>query len=165
MHIPLEKRLIDMCGIRATVTKLKVGPVLRQTDDFVAMKRLALKSGLEEGSYKDYVLAYGYFVGDELVGCAALKLKEDTFTVECLAVSDRFRGMGMGRSLVEVIEREARARGAKEIWALARAPGFFVHIGFETASRENPSGPSLKGCLTCRQYGRTCRPAIVRKAC
>jgi ribosomal protein S18 acetylase RimI-like enzyme len=110
MHISIEKRLIDMCGIQATVTKLKVGPVLRRTDDFVAMKRLALKSGLEEGSYKNYVLAYGYFVGDELVGCAALKLKEDTFTVECLAVSDRFRGMGMGRSLVEVIEREARAR-------------------------------------------------------
>jgi N-acetylglutamate synthase-like GNAT family acetyltransferase len=162
-QIHLEKRLIDMCGMQAVVTKPKVSPVLRQTTDFRAMRRLALKSGLEEGNYDDYVVSYGYFVGEALVGCAGLKLKDGIFTVECLAVSERFRGMGMGRSLVEAIEREAGTRGAKEIWALARAPEFFMHIGFDRANTENPSGPSLKSCLTCQQYGRTCSPAIVRK--
>jgi N-acetylglutamate synthase-like GNAT family acetyltransferase len=147
----------------ASVKNEDTAPVLRPTNDYGAMRSLALRSGLEDGSFEDYVAAYGYFVGDRLVGCAALKIKDGVFTVECLAVSQEFREKGMGRTLVTLIEREARARGAGEVWAIARSPAFFVRIGYGKADTGDSRGPSLKGCEACKQFRRSCTPSIVHR--
>lgn len=145
------------------MTNADSAPVMRRTTDFEAMRALALRSGLEDGSFAGYQVAYGYYSGDVLVACAGLKLEAGIFSVECLSVSDGYRGRGMGRSLVSMIEREARNRGAKKIWALARAPDFFVHLGFSKVDPGGSEGPTLKSCMTCPQYGRTCSPAVVCK--
>jgi N-acetylglutamate synthase-like GNAT family acetyltransferase len=137
--------------------------VLRKTTDHDAMRSLALKSGLEDGVYHDLVVAYGYFLGNELVGCAGLRIKDGVFTVECLAVAESFRRKGMGRVLVKSIEQEAKARGAKDIWALARAPEFFQRLGWSESDPRDGLEPSLKGCESCRQYKHSCNPAIVYK--
>lgn len=138
-------------------------PVLRRTADYQAMRRLALKSGLEDGSFEGYEAAFGYFVDDDLVGCAALKMKDLLFTVECLAVDEGFRGKGIGRSLITMIEEEAAAKGADRIWALARAPEFFIKNGYHLADPDSPGGPSMKGCEACPQFKRNCNPAVVHK--
>jgi len=138
-------------------------PVLRKTTDYEAMRSLALKAGLEDGSFEGYEAAFGYFVDDDIVGCAALKVKDGLFTVECLAVAEEFRGKGMGRSLIAMIEAEAAARGAIRLWALARAPGFFMKNGYGFAGPDSSGGPSMKGCEACPQYKRNCSPAIVNK--
>jgi N-acetylglutamate synthase-like GNAT family acetyltransferase len=100
----------------------KGAPVLRVTGDHEAIRALALRSGLEDGTFENIVTAYGYFMGTELVGCAALKRDGERYAVEWLAVSEPFRRKGVGRMLVKRIEAEARMRGADRIWALARAP-------------------------------------------
>ena len=138
-------------------------PEMRQTTDFNAMRELALRSGLEDGSFDNYIVAYGYYVGPDLVACAALRPRDGVLTVESLAVSDAYRGKGLGRSLVSAIEREARKRGAAEVWAIARAPEFFERIGYSRVEPGHSRGPSLKGCESCQQFRRNCDPAVVRK--
>ena len=97
----------------------------RETTDFSSMRRLALSSGLEEGAYSGFVRAYGFYDGSELVACAGLKEQSGVFSLECVAVKEAFRCRGLGRRLVESLEDDARKRGARKLWALARAPAFF----------------------------------------
>ncbi len=138
-------------------------PMLRKTDDYNAVRALALRSGLEDGTFENIVTAYGYYIGDELVGCAALKRDGERFAVEWLAVSEGLRRKGVGRMLVQSVEAEARMRGAERVWALARAPRFFERIGFRVASSDESGGPTMSNCLLCSQYQKTCFPAIVVK--
>ena len=136
---------------------------LRATSDFASMRSLALASGLEEGDYSGFIAAYGIFDGSRLVGCVGLKNLKGVYTVECLAVAEGLRGKGLGRRLLEAVEAEARRRGASEIWALARAPGFFERMGFVRAEPPGSGVPSMRGCLVCPQYLKNCRPAIFVK--
>ena len=127
------------------------------------MRQLALDSGLEDGNYGDFVRAYGFYSGDELVACAGLKEQRGVFSLECVAVKEGFRGKGLGRHLVESLEKDAVERGAKKIWAIARAPSFFEKVGYSSVSAEEPEGPNLATCLSCRQYQRDCNPSVVLK--
>jgi N-acetylglutamate synthase-like GNAT family acetyltransferase len=138
-------------------------PSLRKTDDYEAIRTLATRSGLEDGTFEDVVIAWGYFIGEELVGCAALKNEDGRCAVEWLAVSEGLRGKGLGRMLVGMVEAEARMRGADRIWALARAPRFFERIGFRMASPDAQNRPMMSNCLLCSQYQRSCFPAVVVK--
>ncbi|MGD9963678.1 MAG: GNAT family N-acetyltransferase, partial [Thermoplasmata archaeon] len=133
-------------------------PELRKTEDYDAVRALALRSGLEDGTFENIVMAYGYYIGDELFGCAALKREGERYAVAWLAVSETLRRKGVGRLLVRGIETEARMRGADRIWALARAPRFFERIGFRIASSGESAGPTMSNCLLCSQYQRTCFP-------
>jgi len=136
---------------------------LKETTDFESMRQLALKSGLEDGAYSDFVKAYGFFDGEDLVACAGLKMQGDVFTLECVAVKEELRGRGLGGRLVATLEEEAKKRGASKIWALARAPTFFEKAGYRKVSAGESEGPKLTACLGCRQYLRSCSPSIVLK--
>jgi N-acetylglutamate synthase-like GNAT family acetyltransferase len=138
-------------------------PVLRKTDDYEAIRALALRSGLEDGTFENIVSAYGCFIGADLVGCAALKKDGQRYSIEWLSVSDFLRGKGIGSMLVGRIEGEARMRGAEELWALARAPRFFEKIGFRVASPAESGGPTMCNCLLCSQYQKSCFPAVMVK--
>jgi N-acetylglutamate synthase-like GNAT family acetyltransferase len=136
-------------------------PVLRQTKDHQAMRRLATRAGLQEGSLDAIVVSFGFFEGDDLVGCASLKRQDDVFSVECLAVERSYRGQGLGTELVSAVAEEARRYGARKLWALARAPGFFEKIGFRGNQPREPGAPKTDGCSECPQYQNTCFPSIV----
>ncbi len=138
--------------------------ILRKTDDFNGIRMLALESGLEDGTFDNIVCAFGYFIENRLVGCVAMKLVEGTCSVEWLAVKKEHRGRGLGKSLVSKVAREAKKTGAKNLWALARAPDFFLSIGFTMSSPEESPGPTFDGCRKCRQYNVTCFPRIVVSA-
>jgi N-acetylglutamate synthase-like GNAT family acetyltransferase len=138
-------------------------PILRKTEDYDAVRALSLRSGLEDGTFEGVMLAYGYFIGDELFGCAALKKDGDRYAVEWLAVSEPMRGKGIGSMLVGKVEAEARMRGASRLWALARAPRFFEGLGFRVATSDESGGPTMSNCLLCSQYQRSCFPAVVVK--
>ena len=138
-------------------------PEFRRTDDHESIRRLALGSGLEDGTFENIVAAYGCYLSGRMVGCVALKKDGERFSVEWLAVSEELRGKGLGNLLVSRIESEARARGAIQLWALARAPRFFEKIGFRLSTMEEAGGPSMSNCLLCKQYQKDCFPAVVVK--
>jgi N-acetylglutamate synthase-like GNAT family acetyltransferase len=139
------------------------GIELRPTDDFDSMVRLAREAGLEIQELGPTLAAYGLFESERLVGCACLKEHDGIFLLECLAVSDRLRGMGLGTRIVRAIEEEARGRGAKTLRAIARKPGFFLKIGYHVADPEEVDFPSTEGCTGCPQFKKTCSPAIVMR--
>lgn len=139
-------------------------PELRRTRDYEAIRKLALASGLEDGTFENIVSAFGYYLGDELAGCVALKRDGTRFSVEWLAVAEKLRRKGLGSLLVGAVEAEARMMGADRLWALARAPRFFERIGYRTSTMEEAGGPAMSNCLLCQQYQKSCFPAVVVKA-
>ena len=142
-----------------------VSPVLARTDDLEAMKELGERSGWEpeERPLRGVVIAYGYFTGERLVGCAALQVLEGYHFLEYVAVDSAHRNHGLGSSLVAKIEDEARTRGIRELWAKARLPGFYEKIGFRAHSAESHGPKSIEDCRSCPQYRRTCYPSMVVK--
>lgn len=134
---------------------------LKPTTDLEAVRRLALSAGLEDGTFDGLVRVYGLFDGDEVVASVALKRSGDVFSVEWLAVEEELRGQGIGRKLVSRVADDARSLGASDLWALARAPDFFLKIGFRLCSEDESTGPTYAVCSKCKQYGHTCQPRIV----
>ena len=61
-----------------------------------------------------------------------------------LAVRPEFRGLGIGRALVEALEEHAREAGADEVWLNARdnAYAFYERLGYEF------TGPEFRSELT-----------------
>lgn len=136
---------------------------MREMQDFEAIRQLALRSGLEDGTFDHIVCAYGVFDGDRLIGCAALKATPEFFSVEWLAVDEDHRGRDIASRLIGRIQSEAKARGATTLWALARAPGFFEKIGFTICPEPERGGPTLKNCRLCPQFEKVCHPRIVAR--
>ena len=159
-----EKGIKESCRIQqAMEDDSRAAISLRQTDDFKGIRSLALRAGLEDGKFDDIVAAYGCYSGHGLVGCAALKRVGDTFSIEWLAVEGSHRRKGIGRAIVGRVASEAKGRGATQLWALARAPDFFMRLGFLQSSPEVSPGPNLAGCAKCAQYQVSCFPKIVVK--
>lgn len=127
------------------------------------MKKLAVESGLEEGTLIHIISSFGFYDGSELIGCAALRQEKEVYSLECLAVRERFRYQGLGSRLVATIEKDAKARGAKRLWALARAPNFFKRMGYRGAGNGQEAGPSLTSCANCPQFRRDCSPEVLLK--
>ena len=138
--------------------------VLRKTEDYQSVRHLALEAGLEDGDFEGITSVYGYYIANELAGCVALKDSGNACSVEWLAVRRQHRGKGIGRMLVDKIASDARRSGAKQLWALARTPDFFFHIGFAESSLEASPGPTFDNCRRCDQFRTTCSPKIVVKA-
>lgn len=139
-------------------------PELRVTNDYASMVMLGREAGLETNSLTNVLVAYGFYIGDHLVGCACLRKVSGAFAIECLAVEERWRGRGLGSTLVEKIEEEARMRGVERLWAVARQPTFFERNGYHRKPTTESEGPNLNDCVECAQYLRDCHPAIMIKS-
>lgn len=140
-------------------------PVIRTTLDLDEVKALCVSAGLDmqEGPLKDVVIAYGAYIGDRLVGCATLQFADGGHFLEYVAVDAGVRSRGIGASLVAKIEEEARARGMSDLWAKAKAPGFYEKIGFRVLAEGERGPKTLDTCQSCPQFHSTCFPAIVVK--
>ena len=80
-----------------------------------------------------FVIAY---VEDEAVGCGAVRrLDEETAELKRMYVVPSLRGHGIGRAIVEALEREARALGASKVvletgTRLAQAIKLYERMGY-----------------------------------
>jgi N-acetylglutamate synthase-like GNAT family acetyltransferase len=138
---------------------------LTQVAELDALRRLGIEAGLEPGDDRneDIVAAWGAFEGAALVGGIALETHHGLDLVGWLAVGDSVRGRGIGRRLLGTLEDEARRRRIGELWATARAPGFFIRNGYAVAGGGAERELLLPGCFDCEQYEETCHPKIVKK--
>lgn len=138
--------------------------LITRTRDLEAIKNLSIRTGLEvkEGPQEKYIVcAFGCFVGEQLVGCAALEHHEGNYFVEWVAVDNCMRSKGVGSRLVAKVVEEARARGARAIWVKARIPEFYEKMGFRKLE-DNETGPiSTDECLDCPQYHKNCFPKVM----
>jgi GNAT superfamily N-acetyltransferase len=112
-------------------------------------RRIAALQADYDGGY----LFYGAFDGPCLVGMAVLDphplpTGADRLNLAGLWVSHPHRGHGVGRALVQRAAEEARARGARSLYASAtpseRTVGFYRSIGFEVAEVVDPDLYSME---------------------
>jgi amino-acid N-acetyltransferase len=135
----------------------------RRTKDYEAVKELAIRAGLDvvDKSVEDIVAAFGYYIGDSLMGAAALEREDGQLFLEWVAVDSSIRMRGIGASLVAMVEDEARTHGMKELWAKARIPEFYRRIGFRVLDADETGPKTLEGCVGCPELGTSCHPGIV----
>jgi amino-acid N-acetyltransferase len=137
---------------------------IRCSDDLEAALALAREARLEVSATAESPLAmWGAFDGDRMVGTISLEDYRGLPVVGRIAVAREDRGNGLGRRLLAALEEEARRRGLRELWATARAPGFFVATGFSVVAGGPERDLLLSECADCPQYGSDCSPRAVHK--
>jgi predicted GNAT family N-acyltransferase len=74
----------------------------------------------------------------KVVGTCRLRMVGGDCKLERMAVAEDFRGIGLGRRLIEVAETEARSEGAAEVLlhSQVRARGFYESAGFRARSED-----------------------------
>jgi N-acetylglutamate synthase-like GNAT family acetyltransferase len=138
--------------------------IIAPSDDHAAALALAKAAHLEITESPEPPLAmWGAFVDERMVGTISLDRYRGLPVVGRIAVSQAYRGSGLGRRLLSTLEGEARRRRLTELWATARAPGFFVAMGYSVVDKGRERDLLLSECFTCDQYATECQPRAVRK--
>ena len=97
---------------------------------------------------------------DVLVAGCVLAKRQGEFIIDGIAVTQLFRKFGLGKILMEKAIKEVKARGGNKLYLVARAPGFFRTMGFETVKPED--APVFFECAQCPQYNVKCFPEIMK---
>jgi amino-acid N-acetyltransferase len=110
---------------------------------------------------RDFSVAYEH---GRLAGCAALHFYTPTSAeVRSLAVQPELKQQGVGRLLVEALEREARAQDLESIFAFTYAPGFFHKLGFGEVERGELPLKVWKDCLRCPKFQNCDEIAVLKR--
>ena len=97
---------------------------------------------------------------ERIVGGAVLAKRQGEYIVDGIAMAKAFQKAGLGKELMmRLIEETLNLRG-DAIYLVARAPGFFGTIGFETVDRED--APEFFECTKCPQRGVSCHPEVMK---
>ena len=88
-----------------------------------------------------------------LVGCAALHIVwEDLAEIKSLAVSEEYKGKGIGTMLVEACLKEAEELGVKRVFVLTYAHGFFSKLNFEELEKMKLPHKVWGECINCVKF-------------
>jgi len=99
---------------------------------------------------RDFTVAYS---GTRLLGCGALHFYTPTSAeVRSLAVDPTIQTQGVGRKIVEALEREADEQGLHALFAFTYVPGFFQRLGFHEVERGELPLKVWKDCLRCKKF-------------
>lgn len=83
--------------------------------------------------------------GEVLLGAIGIENFGPIGLLRSLVVSPNARGTGLGRILVNALEKNARESGVHELWLLTiDADPFFEHLGYAVEVREN-APDSIRG--------------------
>ena len=97
-----------------------------------------------------------------LIACAELKpLSPSVAEVRSLVVSGRYRGLGLGRRLVNELRRRARVQGFDQLCAFAHAPDYFERLGFTAGQHAMVPEKIEADCRQCVEFGRCGQHAML----
>ena len=134
------------------------------TEDYFELIPFFIENDLEftvdEETPTDIIKCWRVEENGELVGGCVLAKRNGEFICDGIATAPSIRGKGVGEELLNLLISEARSRGGKSIFLVARAPGFFAKQGFEPTPKER--APTFFECFTCPQYGVDCHPEVMR---
>ena len=87
---------------------------------------------------------------EEALATASVAVEDDTAYMHSVAVNERVRGLHLGALLAGAALRRAAARGAGRVVLMTEdAAGFFGHLGFTEAGREDLPGWVLDRAKAC----------------
>jgi len=131
-----------------------------EPDEYPEIERIFEAQGLENNKTGVKVFkGYSVEVFDRLVGGAELMLQDGEYTFS-VAVTDDFKGQGIGKSLFQMVKKEIRNLGAKRILIQAKVPAYWSKFGFVEVVDPNDA-PKTFRCDDCPQYGKSCFPKIM----
>jgi GNAT superfamily N-acetyltransferase len=118
-------------------------------DEIVALRHEVLRAGLPPdaavfpGDHEPTSRHYGAFVDNRNIGCATLHLNqwldEPAWQLRGMATAPDFRGSGIGRTILEFIEKDRRLHHSIHLlWCNARVPasGFYQRLGWQIVSEQ-----------------------------
>src|ERR1700723_1693418 len=109
---------------------------------------------------RDFVIAMDQ---GRLVGCGALHFYTPTSgEIRSLAVEPGLKTRGIGRSVVEVLEGQAREHDLHSLFAFTYVDGFFRKLGYEEVDRGELPLKAWKDCLRCPKFQACDEIAVVR---
>jgi amino-acid N-acetyltransferase len=143
------ERPADTVLRRATLKD--IGPMLRLINAYASEHIMLPRTEFEMAeNIRDFVIVYS---GDALSGCGALHFYSPTSAeVRSLAVDPARKSGGIGRAIVEALEREARENDIESIFAFTYVPGFFRKLGFNEVDRGELPLKAWKDCLKCPKF-------------
>ncbi len=87
---------------------------------------------------------------DEIVACVSLHRYTPALAeVRSLAVADKVKGQGYGRTIVKAVIAEARQRNIPTLFALTRVVPFFQKLGFHPTNMERFPEKVWRDCQAC----------------
>ena len=96
----------------------------------------------------DYVVATD--ARGRIIACGALKeYSPSVAEVAAIAVATEAHGCGVGRAIVNAVERLATKRGVSDVFALTLQPEFFSAIGYQRVDRARYPEKIRRDCLGC----------------
>ena len=99
---------------------------------------------------RDYIIAVE---GNHLLGCGALHFVWDRLAeIRSLAVSPEHKCSGIGRQLVQHLEKEGIERGVTMFFTLTYQPGFFAKCDYIETAKDKLPQKVWKECVYCPQY-------------
>jgi amino-acid N-acetyltransferase len=128
-----------------------IHPVLGLINSYAANGIMLPRTEFEMSeNIRDFSVAYS---GDRLVGCGALHFYTPTTAeVRSLAVDPEWKTHGIGRVIVEELEREAIENQLHAIFAFTYVPQFFRKLGFHEIERGELPLKAWKDCLRCPKF-------------
>lgn len=110
---------------------------------------------------RDFHVTYD---GDRLLGCGALHFYSPTSAeVRSLAVQPDLKRSGVGRSIIQALEVEAKENGLENIFAFTYSPGFFAKLGFYEVERGELPLKVWKDCLRCPKFNCCDEIAVIKR--
>lgn len=110
-------------------------------------------------SLPDWLIAE---VDNRVVGCGSLLLMGPQLVeVRSLAVLPSYQSYGIGAKVVTALVDEARRRGYRTVFALTRAVGFFLKLGFTITDKERFPEKVWRDCAICPLQTRCDETAVV----
>jgi amino-acid N-acetyltransferase len=89
-----------------------------------------------------------------IIGFGALHFHADDLAeVRSLMVKEGFRGLGVGKGIVEALLKEGRMMDVKKIFTLTYQKAFFEAVGFHEIPKESlPSQKIWADCIKCKHF-------------
>lgn len=129
-------------------------------DDYPAIRLLLIGEGLpSEDVAVGQASRFHLATQDErLLACAGLELYGSDALLRSVAVDKRARRHGLGRILVDIAERDARATGAHRLFLLTTtAASYFEKLGYAVTDRS--AAPAL--LQTSTQFTSLCPASAI----
>lgn len=103
-------------------------------------------------------------IDERIIGCGSLcRLGNDLVEIRSLAVSESYKGQGIGRKLVEMLTNEASRMNIPQIMALTYETGFFTKLGFQIVSKDIFPEKVWRDCVFCPKQNCCDEIAVMKR--
>lgn len=94
-----------------------------------------------------------FFVAEiegKIVGCVSVKFYDEKLVeIRSLAVLEEYKGVGIGKSLIQYVISLLKELGVEKVFTLTRVPDFFKKFGFVEYPRNTVPQKIWQDCFKC----------------